>query len=207
MGKNVKQVRSELSAATANIDNRVIEVQPHGGALARGSLPGGQPGGGRPDSYDPSCCAIVEELGRVGAGLAEMAVACGMSKRDTLHDWAKSHPDFAVSFTRARLYSLAWWESQGRIGVMAGKDFNDRQWSRMVAVMFPDTWTDVQRVELRGLLGRVDMASAPPSVVSRIASGEPMLAALVAAATELAQGPQEPDWEIVTEPQDPPSEG
>ena len=54
--------------------------------------------GGRPTDYKPEFCQMVVELGREGAGKAEMAAACGVV-RQTLDNWIKAHPEFLDAIT------------------------------------------------------------------------------------------------------------
>jgi len=137
-----------------------------------------------------------------------MAYHCGLSDVQTLGDWAKTHPDFAAAFAHARLASLVWWTKKGREGLhdeFKGRKFNDRQWQFMVRNLFPDEWRDEKHFAVQGILANLDIGALPPSVVARIASGTAPLAAMLEAATELAQLPagEEPepvqDAEVVAE--------
>ena len=95
--------------------------------------------GGRPTAYKPEFCTLVVELGKEGAGKAEMASACGVV-RQTLDNWIKAHPEFLDAITRARAESLAWWEKQGRLGIFMGKAFNANAYALQVFNRFPDDW-------------------------------------------------------------------
>jgi hypothetical protein len=103
-----------------------------------------------------------------------MALACDVNNRQTLHDWAAKYPEFAAAFLRARLESLAWWEREGRGGLWSPKDrrFDGRHWSRMVAGLFPDDWTETQKVELRGALASLDLTKLPDDQLARVLAGE-----------------------------------
>lgn len=138
-----------------------------------------------------------------GATRAEMAFAVGLSDQNTLKDWANRHEEFALAYARARLASLVWWTQRGRRGVDQGpKDWSERQWQFMVRNLFPDEYREEKHVAVQGILAGLDLSTLPPGVVARIASGKPALAAMLEAATELAQlpaGDPEPiqDAEIV----------
>ncbi len=62
---------------------------------------------GQPSDYDPSFCEKVIELGKQGKLPAQMAVAIGVTKQ-TLHNWARSHPEFFDAFTRGREEAESW---------------------------------------------------------------------------------------------------
>jgi hypothetical protein len=106
---------------------------------------------GRPSEYKPEYCALVLECGEQGMSLAEMAKACGVI-RETLHEWAKEHPEFSDAFTRARQASLAWWELQARVGLYNrdGVSLNSSLWSRSMAARFPDEYTERRKEEISG---------------------------------------------------------
>ena len=107
--------------------------------------------GGRPTDYKPEYCQMVVELGREGAGKAEMAAACGVV-RQTLDNWIKAHPEFLDAITRAREESLAWWEKQGRLGIFMGKTFNANAYALQVFNRFPDDWKRNPEIETDGTL-------------------------------------------------------
>lgn len=106
---------------------------------------------GRPTKYDPAMCDQVIELGREGFGKAEIAYELGVC-RDTLDEWCRQHPSFSDAITRAREFSLGWWNKQGRAGVWGGKDFNAQAYSLQVRNRFPQDWRDKQEVEHSGEL-------------------------------------------------------
>jgi hypothetical protein len=177
-----------------------LEPSPHGGKLYRGAPPGGWPGAGTPELYTPEACAVVERVGKEGGSLNEMALECGVSGAQTLHEWAERHPEFAVALIRARLHSLVWWEKTGRGGLWSGKErFDGRHWSRMVAGLFPEQWTERQSIELKGTIAGLSVAQLPDEALVRMAAGEHPLAVLASMAqARLTAGP--PTIEAEVEP-------
>ena len=117
-------------------------------------------GRGRPTDYRSEHCERVLELGRIGKSHAQIAAALDVS-RQTLHNWAKAHPEFFDAITHARDLAQAWWEDQGQEGlVMPG--FNASLWAKSVSARFPDDYTERQRRELTGADG------GPVQTVNRI---------------------------------------
>jgi hypothetical protein len=96
--------------------------------------------GGRPTKYDPAMCGRVVELGRLGAGRAEIALELDIC-RQTFANWENEHPEFLDATTRAADYSAGWWERLGRVGVTA-KVFNAQAYSLQVRNRFPRDWRD-----------------------------------------------------------------
>jgi hypothetical protein len=104
--------------------------------------------GGRPTDYDPSMCALVEELGKAGKSRAQIAAALDVAIITT-RDWETKHPEFSAAMSRARDYALAWWEEAGQAGMfMMG--FNATAWSLQVRNRFPDDYRDRREVEHSG---------------------------------------------------------
>lgn len=62
---------------------------------------------GRPSDYDPSYCDVVIELGAQGKVTAQIGAAIGVTKQ-TLHEWARVHPEFSDAFDLARQNAEAW---------------------------------------------------------------------------------------------------
>lgn len=63
--------------------------------------------GGRPSEYKPEYCETVILLGRDGKLPAQMAANIGVTKQ-TLHEWARVHPEFTDAFAIARGNAEAW---------------------------------------------------------------------------------------------------
>ncbi len=151
---------------------------------------------GRPTDYDPAFCERVVELGRCGYSKVMIAAELGVV-RQTLVNWAERHPDFLDSMTRAREFSLAWWEAQGLAGIWS-KDFNAHAYRLQMMNRFPDDWRDRQEVEVSGMLRNLNLEALPDHLIARLAAGENPLAVLASAAAEgsellrLASGTKEP---------------
>lgn len=104
--------------------------------------------GGRPTKYEPEMCETVIELGRDGAGVAEIAAELDVS-RQTVYNWKDEHPEFLDAVNRARDLSQAWWEKQGRKGIWSRK-FNASAYKLQVMNRFPADWRDKQDISVEG---------------------------------------------------------
>ncbi|MEJ6568572.1 MAG: hypothetical protein QNL80_06870 [Akkermansiaceae bacterium] len=77
-----------------------------------------------------------------GKGKAEIACALGIC-RDTLHDWAKTKPEFSDAIKRAYEEALAWWEKRGREATFGEvKGFNATSYIFQMKNRFKDDWRD-----------------------------------------------------------------
>lgn len=99
---------------------------------------------GRPTDYRPEYCEQVIEWGRQGKSRTWMAANLEID-RNTIDNWAKSHPDFFSALSRAKALEQAHWEDLGHLGIGADK-FNSGVWSKSMAARFPDEWRDKQEV-------------------------------------------------------------
>lgn len=90
---------------------------------------------GRPTKYDPAFCDTVVELGKEGAGKAEIATELGVT-RETVTEWTKAHPEFSAAVQYAHECSLAWWEQQARKN-LATQGFQSSLWSKAMSGRFP----------------------------------------------------------------------
>lgn len=105
---------------------------------------------GRPSTYDPAYCDKVIELGREGASKAEMAFALGVA-RNTLDNWAATHPEFLSAVKEAVSLAQGWWEAEGRKAVFGAKPgFNATAYIFTMKNRFPDDWKDKRETELSG---------------------------------------------------------
>lgn len=102
----------------------------------------------RPTEYKQEFCEQVIEYGKQGKSVAWMAAELGVHK-DSLYEWAKVHPEFSDSFTRAKLESQRWWEDAGQTGMLT-PGFGASVWSRSMAARFPEDWRESKGVELTG---------------------------------------------------------
>lgn len=153
-------------------DGTPMRVQPHGGALWTGGSPG------RPTTYDPAYCDMVPGLGQKGFTVAMIARELG-TPLSTLREWRERHPDFRSALSHARDLALAWMEQQGLEGLWIdaeGRKLNERQWSRMMAAMWPDEWSE--RLELRATVARIELGRLDDDQIRRISAGEHPLAVL-----------------------------
>lgn len=108
--------------------------------------------GGRPSDYRPEFCNTVIECGKLGKSVAQMALACGVSKK-TLLEWANVHEEFRNAFTQAKLHSQDWWETVAQTHMIeepGAAKLNHGIWSRSMAARFPDDYTEKRQQELSG---------------------------------------------------------
>ena len=117
--------------------------------------------GGRPTDYDPSYCDKVIEWGRAGKSKTWMAAELDCT-RQTLDNWAASHPEFLDALTRAITKAQAKWEDDGQTGMTSDK-FNSSVWSRSMAARFPDEWREIKGTELTGKDGGPLAVKAEPA--------------------------------------------
>lgn len=127
--------------------------EPSGRGLVECSLPGakaheqGATPFGRPTAYRPEMCQVVVDLGRLGYSKAMIAAHPEIDvSRNTLDNWGEEYPDFLSAMLRARELALAWWESQGQLGVW-GQGFNANAYRLQVTNRFPAEWKDKQTQE------------------------------------------------------------
>jgi transposase len=108
---------------------------------------------GRPSLYNPAYCERVIELGKEGCSVVEMASDLGVCRNTIETTWPADHSDFLEAFTKARVYSQAWWESMGRKNLImapgAGQ-FQGSVWSRSMAARFPADWRESTKQEITG---------------------------------------------------------
>ena len=98
---------------------------------------------GRPSKYDPSFCEKVEELGALGKSRIWIATELGVID-ETLREWAKVHPEFSVSLTRAKQLEQRWWEDKGQDSLEASV-FNGGMWAKNMAARFKE-WRETQDI-------------------------------------------------------------
>lgn len=93
----------------------------------------------------------VIELGKQGKSKAQMARHFDVS-RDTIYEWAKSHPEFSDALTRAMDYAEAVWEDKADSGIES-MGFNSSLWGRVMSARFPATYRETSRTEVTGANG------------------------------------------------------
>lgn len=86
-------------------------------------------------------CEVVLQLGEDGASRAMIAKELGIS-RQTMAAWEKAHPEFLSIVKEAEDLSLAWWETQGRKAIWAGKDFNATAFIFQMKNRFRDNYSE-----------------------------------------------------------------
>lgn len=100
---------------------------------------------GRPSSYKPEYCAQL--ISHMSSGLSFETFAAAIKvNQDTLHEWAKVHPDFSEAKKEAWSQNMLFWERMGMTG-MAGKipGFNATVWIFNMKNRFK--WRDVPALE------------------------------------------------------------
>lgn len=75
------------------------------------------------------------------------------------------------AMTRAREFSLAWWEKQGLEGIWS-RDFNANAYRLQMMNRFPDDWRDRQELEFKSSLANLDVSRLPHHLIARLAAGE-----------------------------------
>ena len=101
---------------------------------------------GRKLRYMPEYCEIVENVGRNGGWLAEMAEACDVNYT-TLENWALRHSEFRESLERAKQKCRAYLEEQGISGIWAGSGFNSAAWKITMSSRFREDYGDQKKLD------------------------------------------------------------
>lgn len=104
---------------------------------------------GRPSGYRDEFCEIIEDMGREGKSVAQMAARLDVSK-ETVYQWVKAHPEFSDAFTRARTFSQSWWEAKGQESI-GDRNFNANLYKISMSARFRDDYTE--RKEITGADG------------------------------------------------------
>lgn len=104
----------------------------------------------RPSEYKPEHCETVINCGRAGKSKIQMAVACGVSKIDTLDDWAEKNAEFSDALNMAMALSQDWWETQGQDGVFdgVGRKLNGTYYKQMSARFPNSSWREQKTIEV-----------------------------------------------------------
>lgn len=126
--------------------------------------------GGAPSKYLPEYCERVIEMGREGMSIVEMAAEIGVHRETLEEKWVEAHAEFAEAFARARGLSQAWWERQGRLGLMADK-FNAQLYSRSMAARFPRDWRETKEQRIAGADGgavKTEAVGASPDAMREL---------------------------------------
>lgn len=109
---------------------------------------------GRPTKYRPEMCEQVIELGKEGAGKAEMAAAIGIGY-PTFKEWIRKdgeyfNPDFSAAVNIAVGYAQAWWEKNGRAATFKSEGFNATSYIFNMTNRFGDDWKHKSEQTVQG---------------------------------------------------------
>lgn len=66
---------------------------------------------GRPSKYSEAYCQEVISFMAQGFSVTAFAGEIGVN-RDTVYEWARVHPDFSDSLTKAHAKRMRWWEER-----------------------------------------------------------------------------------------------
>lgn len=105
----------------------------------------------RPSEYREEYCQTVIEQGKLGKSKIQMAVACNVSKTQTLDDWAERHEEFSSALEMALLLSQDHWENIGQKMIIdrEGERLN-ASYTKQMAARYPKTWRENTGIELSG---------------------------------------------------------
>lgn len=107
--------------------------------------------GGRPTLYRPEYCdAIVAHMAE-GASATSFAASVGVC-RETISEWAATHPEFSVAVKKGKAACATWWEALGRKNAATGAG------SATLVIfglknMAPDEWREKQEIDHRSTDG------------------------------------------------------
>jgi len=124
--------------------------------------------GGRPTTYKPEFCKIIEDGGNEGWHVEEMAHACDCSV-SILYEWAKEKPEFLESFTRAKDNSRVWWLKKGRES-LDQRDFQSKTYQFIVQAKFG--LAEGRLIRLPALKEAKSFTEKANIVIDALASGE-----------------------------------
>lgn len=95
---------------------------------------------GRPTSYEPRYCSMLEDHMENGMSFESFSAKIGVH-RDTLYEWVKVHPEFSDAKKKAHEKCLYFYEAAGVAGMMGKiKNFNTAAWCFNMKNRFQ--WTD-----------------------------------------------------------------
>jgi transposase len=63
--------------------------------------------------FETSFIGLIQDLGRQGYSVAEMAAACDVSEC-TFDRWKEDFPEFGCALKKAKTLSKSWWKEKGR---------------------------------------------------------------------------------------------
>lgn len=105
---------------------------------------------GAPTKYNPDFCATVIEYGKQGLSKAQIAARLDVH-RETLNNWAETHPEFFDAIKKATNFAQDLWEQRFALGAMgANEDGQQMNPTMMIFLMknrFPADWREKQTTE------------------------------------------------------------
>lgn len=125
---------------------------------------------GRPTKYLAEYCDEVIRMGGEGYSVVEMCAEIGVSRITLESEWPSVHPDFSAALASARLASQAWWEGQGRKGLLADR-FQAALYSRSMAARFPADWRESKHQEVTGSV-KVDHTQTASNILETLAAAK-----------------------------------
>lgn len=105
--------------------------------------------GGRPSKYDPAYCDEIVEHCQGGASITSYAASIGVC-RDTISEWANSHPEFSGAVKRAKAAAAAWYDTQARLAASGEGKGNPTLCIFGLKNFAPDDFRDVQEQKHSG---------------------------------------------------------
>ena len=125
---------------------------------------------GRPTKYLAEYCDEVIRMGGEGYSVVEMCAEIGVSRNTLEIEWPQAYPDFFRALASARLASQAWWEGQGRKGLLADR-FQAALYSRSMAARFPADWRESKHQEVTGSV-KVDHTQTASNILETLAAAK-----------------------------------
>lgn len=128
--------------------------------------------GGRPSEYKPEYCQRVIEFGKDGLLPVSMASRIGVTKQ-TLHEWARVHPEFSDAFNEARTHCEAFHVERGCETAHGSRSGNAPMTKFILSAAFG--YRETSGVELSGEVGSrapVDPAAALAAAKQAEEAGE-----------------------------------
>ena len=106
--------------------------------------------GGAPTKYDPSFCEKVISFGEQGLSKAQMAARLNVH-RETLNNWAETHPEFFDAIKKSTDLAQDLWErrfEKGALGIgEEGQQMNPTMMIFLMKNRFPADWREKQTTE------------------------------------------------------------
>ena len=107
---------------------------------------------GRPTTYDPTLCAQIAEMGKLGLSRWQIGSRLGIAPSN-LKNWEAVHEEFRTALEIARQDALDYYESLAQNHMIenpGGPKLNTGLWSRSMAARFPAEYRENSKVEVTG---------------------------------------------------------